>query len=565
MPLLTQSALLRALGWSLFNSLWQMSLLWAIYHLVLLVFKDLSARTRHRWALLLLTLGFTWSVTSFVSTYFFTDAVPVLLPFPGYARWMADLVLPWCSSLYLLTLAVLLFHYSRQYIRSKRIIHEGLSPLAPAFDVFVSSTARRMGIGAKVRAHLSSLVEVPVTLGLLKPVILLPVSMITQLTSAQIEAILVHELAHIRRKDYLLNLLVTVMELLYFFNPFARRLIAQLKKEREHCCDDAVLEFRYDPHAYVTALLSLARQHRQASLAVAAIGGGEQLLLQRARKILQQKRTDDRPGPRPLVGLLLTTLVSILILGHSRPVGTTAQQLARRLTVRPAVRFEAMSLLLVNNSRHAAPMFPRLAGVHYPALHPAPHANRHPRNLVDAILTASVHGSNPITLVVNTAETGPDDRPVSAFADLLDTVNRDYSMGGSDENQPDVLPDPPARTGNTPFVPQSSFAFRYTDTLPPEEKLALMQELSRKALELQVLRLQTELEQQLLMLREQEKAVRRASLDESRAGLANTIESKSLRALLQQQQQVQQQYMINLEKLQRQLQKASRHLTIVYI
>src|SRR5260221_12670756 len=115
------------------------------------------------------------------------------------------------------------------------------------------------------------------------------------LTPEQVEAILVHELAHIRRKDFLLNLGVTMLEGLFFFNPFTRWLIADLKKEREFCCDDLVLQFRYDPHTYVSALLAVARQAsqtRQARLVVAASRGGrEQLIVAKSQTNHPHQRT----------------------------------------------------------------------------------------------------------------------------------------------------------------------------------------------------------------------------------------------------------------------------------
>lgn len=583
MHFLTQSALLRALGWSLFNSLWQMSLLWVFYHLFLLVFKQLHARARHGLALLLLTVGFLWSAITFFTAYLFMTGQPLGAPGPNlfstgpmgiggwsllsahgfgtvlqYGRWLAAEILPWCSSLYLLILIGLLAHYSRQYIRSRRIAREGLFPLAPDFGSFVSAAAHRMGIRAHVNAHLSSLVQVPVTLGFLKPLILLPVAMVTQLTTAQIEAILVHELAHIRRKDYLLNLLTTLMELLFFFNPFTRLLIAQLKKEREHCCDDAVLEFRYDPHTYVSALLSLARQHQQANLALAAIGGGgEQLLLQRAKKILQQKRTDDRPGPRPLIGLLLTTAVSVLLLGHTRPVRTNPPQF---LVLRQPVVVGLEQTTVIRS--HQRPSYPTSAGEraiaihrHAASAHPLPHAKHRPQDLLDAMLAESVP-------MLNTAGRGT--MPTPAFARLMEVADRDFSMGKADAT-PDPQPALDDMADNTPFVPQSSFSIQYTDTLPPGLKLALMEELSRKALQLQIMRVQEELKHQEFRLHSQEAAIRRAADDESQGGINNALDTKALQNLLQQQLQVQQQYLFSLEKLQRELQKASRHLTIVYI
>ena len=86
---------------------------------------------------------------------------------------------------------------------------------------------------------------------------------------------------------------------LFFFNPFSRLLIRQLKKQREHCCDDLVLQFKYDPHAYVSALLSLAsRQRPVQKLAVAATGGSDKPLLQRARRISSNRKAV-AAGPEP--------------------------------------------------------------------------------------------------------------------------------------------------------------------------------------------------------------------------------------------------------------------------
>src|SRR5258708_22309942 len=282
MYLLTHSALLQALGWSLFNSLWQMGLLWLLYRVFVLIFNDISARLRHGLALLLLAAGTFWLALSLVSTYVVVSdgtgnagLLPVLLPI----RTLISALIPFGSSLYLLILAGLLIRYCCHYFYSNKLAREGLSPIQPGFRVFVAETSRRMGIRPVVKVWLSTLVDVPVALGFLKPVILIPLAMAGNLTPEQVEAILVHELAHIRRKDFLLNLGVTMLEGLFFFNPFTRWLIADLKKEREFCCDDLVLQFRYDPHTYVSALLAVPRQASQTRLArhvVAAPGGRPQ-------------------------------------------------------------------------------------------------------------------------------------------------------------------------------------------------------------------------------------------------------------------------------------------------
>ena len=582
MPVLTHSALLRALGWTLFNSLWQMSLLWACYHFFLLVFSDLPSRARHRLALLLLAAGACWSLKTFVAAWLFSDSpvtpwLSALIPGSPFSthglssvleagRRLIDPVLPWCSTLYLLILGGLLVHYFRHYARSRQILHNGLCRMAPEFRVFVSSTARRMGIRAAVSLHGSSLVDVPVTLGFLRPVILLPVTMVTQLTPDQIEAILVHELAHIRRQDYLLNLLVTIMELLFFFNPFARGLIAQLKKEREHCCDEQVMEFRYDPQAYVTALLSLARQRGEGRLAVAAIGGGgEKLLLQRAQRLLQQKRTDNTPGARLLIFSLLTAMIGIVMPGLSHPATAAARPPAATQTRMPdhpasaMVNYPPVSILEQVVILRQMPVAARTAvKAPPPRRHYPTHRSAHPE----------VAGPDPLEQMIAESPVKADRRraakPVTTtFTGLIQLANRDYSMGkpagpGSKATPPSEVIDQ-----DQPFVPHSSFSFQYTDTIPPEIKLAMLQELTVKELRIEIFRLQAGLRQTIAELNERQAALRKAFSD--RAGLTHSADDLPLKELLKEERQLQEEYRINLENLQRQLQKASRRLTIVYI
>ncbi len=327
MHLVTQSALLKALGWSLFNSLWQMALLWLCYMLLTAVFRKASADLRHGLAVLLLGVGAIAFALSFFTSYSLEDGGQ---PFNGWysARAFISPFLPYCSSLYLLALVYLFTRYSHHYLYSRRLKSTGLFKIRPALRVFVEQTSRRMGIKKEVRVWLSSLVEGPVTLGFLKPVILIPFATVNNLSMEQVEAILLHELAHIKRYDYLLNLGVTTLGILFFFNPFTRLLIRDMRREREHRCDDLVMQFRYDPHIYVSALLSLASpdQNRQ-RLALAATGIGDRLLLQRVKRILKQSGSDERPGTRSVVLLLFTMLTAFIGLsGGINPVFRLVQR-----------------------------------------------------------------------------------------------------------------------------------------------------------------------------------------------------------------------------------------------
>jgi hypothetical protein len=157
-----------------------------------------------------------------------------------------------------------------------------------------------------------------VTLGILKPVILLPVAAVNHLTLKQAEAIILHELNHIRRNDYLVNLLISCVDVILFFNPFARQLTSIIRKERENCCDDMVLQFCYEPHSYATALLKLEQNRAITNeLALAATGKDKHFLLNRVKRILGTE-PESTPFNQKMIAYLLSALL-IAFIGWYNP------------------------------------------------------------------------------------------------------------------------------------------------------------------------------------------------------------------------------------------------------
>lgn len=558
MHFLTQSTLLQALGWSLFNSLWQMGLCWLVYRAVILLGRNISADARHRLALLLLGAGAIGSVITFIGAL--SSGVAEIKVAGWTGGWMLGWgkALPYCSVLYLLVLGILLTRYSNQYLYTRKLRRTGLSKPGPELRVFVQETGRRLGIPRPVKVWLSSLVNVPMTLGFWRPVILLPLAMISNLTPSQAEAVLLHELAHIRRHDYLLNLGVTVLELLFFFNPFTRQLIADLRKEREHRCDDCVLQFRYDPHAYVSALLSLATQQQRPILALAATGGSDdRLLLQRARRILQQQYKDERPGARSIVLLLLTLALALTGLFQThRTAARTTSQLA---TITPATSRTAAT------NRTA----PRLATLR--ELYSVNIINTTPT----ATATASAKPETPATKPPHKKEatvvedidlyeeeappailtSGTDQTPISQtnLVQVAPLINRSYSIGNGTVSVGGAT----TTTGGwniqqegQPFVPNSSYSYWYMeDTTRPEERLAYLQQLTEREIEAAVKRMQQELQVQLQLL------------GQKHAG-EGVEETKFRQQIIGEQLKLQQQYLQKFKELQTRLKKAGHRVTV---
>ncbi|MDB5278157.1 MAG: hypothetical protein JWR61_3112 [Ferruginibacter sp.] len=145
--------------------------------------------------------------------------------------------------------------------------------------------ASLLGMHTKVIIKESIRVRVPVVLGYLKPVILVPVGMFAQLSVEQAETVLVHELAHIRRQDFLINLLQRLVEAVFFFNPFVRWLSSLIHEEREACCDDIVLEYNADKKLYLEALISFKEKEFEEHQYALALGNTNSLL-NRAKRIL---------------------------------------------------------------------------------------------------------------------------------------------------------------------------------------------------------------------------------------------------------------------------------------
>ncbi len=147
---------------------------------------------------------------------------------------------------------------------------------------------KKLNMSSPLRLLISPQVDVPVTYGWLRPVVLLPPIVFTELSSTQLEAIILHELVHIKRRDYLLNLIQSVIEVFLFFHPTYWFLANVIEREREQACDQTTLRHVEEPMTYARALIRLAEinQGKSADIAIAALG--KNFLQHRIHKIMQR-------------------------------------------------------------------------------------------------------------------------------------------------------------------------------------------------------------------------------------------------------------------------------------
>ena len=311
--------LLNATGWTLIHFLWQAAAIVALFAIADSASRTASARTRYAIASFAMMLMLASAVTTFV--YFlkvhpsdFATSAPIapmvigLSSIPhsssGHPEPPAD-YLPWLVYVWTAGVTVLSLRLVMQWLRLERCRRQGVRVLDKNWEERIGRIVSRLQLKRAVRAYESVLADVPSVVGWLRPVILVPSSALLQLAPSQIEALLAHELAHVRRNDYLMNLLQSCVETLFFYHPGVWWVGRRMREERENCCDDLAVAVCGDPIVYARALADLERFRGSApELAMAANGGS---LLNRIERLIAP-----RPTGRPVTPVGVTALAIVL-------------------------------------------------------------------------------------------------------------------------------------------------------------------------------------------------------------------------------------------------------------
>ena len=222
---------------------------------------------------------------------------------------VVDRVAPVVTVLWLVGVGLLLLRMAGGIWHVQRLHRSAMRSYSSRWQSVCRRLAYRLGLPAAAHVVESPLVDVPTVVGWLRPAILLPVAALAVLTPAQVEALLAHELAHIRRHDYLVNVLQTLAETLLFYHPAVWWMSGRIRVEREHCCDEIAVALCGDAVGYARALAELEGwRSGSPRFAMAATGGP---LLDRVRRILQVPLTDEPRSPGWIVTLALTLLFTV--------------------------------------------------------------------------------------------------------------------------------------------------------------------------------------------------------------------------------------------------------------
>src|SRR6185503_4948505 len=175
-----------------------------------------------------------------------------------------------------------------------------------------------LGLKQSILLLQSEIVKVPVAIGFLKPIILVPLGLLSNLPAEQVETILLHELAHIRRKDYLVNIMQRFVEAVFFFNPALIWISSLLRQEREACCDDIVVAHTRHKGSYLEALVSFQEYCFATSQYAMAIHSNKHYLLNRVKRMItrENKKLDIMEKIVLIAGLISFTAFTLIPREH---------------------------------------------------------------------------------------------------------------------------------------------------------------------------------------------------------------------------------------------------------
>ena len=293
----------QVLGITVIHSLWQGLLLWIILRIAFITAPSLSSVKKYNLsvaAIVSIFICFVYTLYTEVGIYNWAGlrsvvAMP-LLPYlnPGRVVQTKSFYntiagyLPYISAVYIAGLTVNLVKLRGQWNKI-RLVKQSALP-AGQMQQFIDTFSKKLDITKHILIKFSGAIDVPCILGYFKPVILLPVSIATYLSACEIEAILLHELSHIKRNDYLVNLLQQFINVILFFNPFALLISRIINQERENSCDDLVVGKTEQPLIYAHALLTL-EENRTSNLQFALSATGKKYnLLNRIERIMKTKK-----------------------------------------------------------------------------------------------------------------------------------------------------------------------------------------------------------------------------------------------------------------------------------
>lgn len=343
MSALASNVTVAALGWALLHFMWQGLIVGAATGMLLMLLRNASARWRYAVCALALLICLALPLIELVYLLGQASALPAQAQTTALPDWwyalqarIPALVAAWALGVSVMTLRLIL---GLVWVRRQR--HNSI-PAPAIWQDRLDALARRMGLHYRVPLNVHMTLSSPVTLGFWRPMVLLPAALLSGMPVAMLEALLAHELAHVRRWDYLVNLLQSLVESMLFFHPVVWWLSTRMRLEREQVADELAAQALEDPQRLALALHALSLRVGQTAQPVLAMSARGGILLKRIERLM---------APPPTTASWKLALPALLVACTSLLVQAQGPSFGDKATDIPAEPGYNLQQLAVN-ARH---------------------------------------------------------------------------------------------------------------------------------------------------------------------------------------------------------------------
>lgn len=321
-----------ALAWTIFHSIWQAALIAGLLALAFRIINKNNARLRYTMASISLLLILISAIFTFLLSLP-TENLPLNLKFTGLDSiiitdtnktvfsWSSlknllptHILFPILLRTWIIGICLLSLRMVVNYTNALRLKKHKAYPLNKKHNSIANSVLERFEIRKKVMFRESSSVDSPSLIGYFKPVVLLPISLLSGIPDNQLEIIIAHELAHISRHDYLVQFTQGIIEILFFYHPMVWWLSSVVNTEREHICDDLAVKVCGESLTLIKALNNMESIRRKKPELVLSFSNKKTNLLHRVRRILNPVTVKHPKLERGLMSALFVFTLSGMIL-----------------------------------------------------------------------------------------------------------------------------------------------------------------------------------------------------------------------------------------------------------
>ncbi|TPD72111.1 M56 family metallopeptidase [Flavobacterium microcysteis] len=338
--------ILKAISWTLIHSVWQGLILAIFAGLVIVFTRKSKAIVRYNilsglFLMFMVAVGFTFNYEYQQETALVSDrtiAGTTVLELKDVIASPSEITPDYLqeirvylnehattiAAIWFLIFAIKCFGVFRNMTNVYRIRNYKVHNASEYWNNRVVDLSKKLNIKKHIVLLESQLVKVPSVTGFFKPIILIPVGLLSNLPQDQIEAILLHELAHIKRRDYFINLVQSFAEILFFFNPGFLWISSLIKDERENCCDDIAVTITQSKSKFVHALVSFQEYNMKQNELALGFGKNKNQLLTRAKRIIQDNNKSLNTVEKTFLSLCIIVMLTFS-LACSNTKATTAK------------------------------------------------------------------------------------------------------------------------------------------------------------------------------------------------------------------------------------------------